>query len=132
MSDKKVLYKIRGLKKHFAIGRGQVVRALDGIDIDVYEGETLGLVGESGCGKTTLGRTIIKIYQPTEGTVEYRGSNIYNMNKREVMDFTKKVQMIFQDPYASLDPRMTVGSIVGEGIDIHKLYKGKVREDRIR
>ncbi len=128
--NKEPLFKIRGLKKYFATGRNQYVRALDGINLDVYRGETIGLVGESGCGKTTLGRTIIRIYDPTEGTVEYSGKDIYSLNKRESKQFCKNVQMIFQDPYASLDPRMTVGSIIGEGIDIHKLMTGDQRQAR--
>ncbi len=127
----KPLFEVRGLKKHFAVGPKQFVHALEDIDLDVYHGETLGLVGESGCGKTTLGRTMIRIYEPTAGTIKYDGADIHHLNKNESKHFCKDVQMIFQDPYASLDPRMTVGSIIGEGITIHGIMGAKERQERI-
>ena len=125
------LFEIRGLKKYFPVGGNRFVHALDDINLDVYPGETLGLVGESGCGKTTLGRTMIRIYEPTAGTVKYNTKDIHHLNKEEAKQFCKDVQMIFQDPYASLDPRMTVGSIIGEGINIHRIMASKERQERI-
>ncbi|RBP37245.1 ABC transporter ATP-binding protein [Garciella nitratireducens] len=125
------LLEIKNLKKHFEVGKDQVLKAVDGITLDIYKGETLGLVGESGCGKSTAGRTIIRLYEATDGEVIFNRKNIYDMGKKELRNFTKQAQMIFQDPYASLNPRMTVGDIIGEGIDIHGLYKGKERTERI-
>lgn len=129
--DNKVLLRIKDLKKHFNVGHGQILKAVDGVSLDVYEGETLGLVGESGCGKSTLGRTVIRMYDATAGSVEFDGKNVHKMSKKEMFHFAKSAQIIFQDPYASLNPRMTVGSIVGEGIDIHGLYAGQKRQERI-
>lgn len=127
-----VLLQVTGLKKHFVVGRKQVLKAVDGISFTIEKGKTLGLVGESGCGKTTVGRTIIKIYDADGGQVFFNGRDILNINKREKFALAKEMQMIFQDPYASLDPRKTVGSIIGEGLDIHKLYKTREqREERI-
>ena len=127
----KTLVEINNLKKHFNVGKGQVLKAVDGINLKVRQGETLGLVGESGCGKSTAGRTIIGLYEPTEGQVIFDGVDTSSFNKKEKKEFTKKVQMIFQDPYASLNPRMTVTDIIGEGIDIHKIYSGEARQKRI-
>ena len=132
-SDKKVLISVRDLTKHFkvrggGIGKRPVVMAVDDVNIDVYKGETLGLVGESGCGKTTLGRTIIRLYEPTSGKIIYDGETIFDSEtgvKAKMLPYRRKMQIIFQDPSASLDPRMTVGEIVGEAIDIHKLAKSK-------
>lgn len=131
MADKSVLIKIKDLKKYFNVGHGQLLKAVDGVSLDIYKGETLGLVGESGCGKSTLGRTIIRMYNATSGSVEFDGRDIHSFNKKEMLSFTKNAQFIFQDPYASLNPRMTVGSIIGEGIDIHKLYSGQKRTQKI-
>ncbi len=130
-STKNPLFEVRGLKKYFPVGGKHMVHALDDIDLDVFQGETLGLVGESGCGKTTLGRTMIRIYEPTAGTVKYNGHDIHHLNKEDAKQYCKDVQMIFQDPYASLDPRMTVGSIIGEGISIHQIMGNKERQERI-
>jgi len=131
MAEKKTLIEVKNLKKYFTVGSGAILKAVDNISFAIKEGETLGLVGESGCGKSTTGRTIIRLYEATGGEVIYNGNNVHKLNKAEKKDFTKKAQMIFQDPYASLDPRMTVGDIVGEGIDIHNLYTGKERTERI-
>ncbi|MBW4827602.1 MAG: ATP-binding cassette domain-containing protein [Clostridiaceae bacterium] len=129
--DKKTLLMARNLKKYFDIGKGQVVKAVDGISFSIHEGETLGLVGESGCGKSTVGRTIVGLYEATDGEVIFDSMNVGELNKKEKKHFARKAQMIFQDPYASLNPRMTVTDIIGEGIDIHELYEGKERQKRI-
>jgi oligopeptide transport system ATP-binding protein len=131
MSDKQILIKSKNLKKYFNLGHGQILKAVDDVTLEIAKGETLGLVGESGCGKSTLGRTIIRLYDATDGVVEFDGKDIHKMNKNELFKFTGKAQMIFQDPYASLNPRMTVGGIIGEGIDIHGLYTGEKRTNRI-
>lgn len=125
------LVEIKNLKKYFNVGRGAVLKAVDNVNLQIIEGETLGLVGESGCGKTTLGRTIVRLYEPTAGQVLFEGKNVHKLTGQQLKEFNRKVQMIFQDPYASLNPRMTVGDIIGEGIDIHGLYKNKERTDRI-
>ncbi|MCG0276011.1 MAG: ATP-binding cassette domain-containing protein [Thermosediminibacteraceae bacterium] len=125
------LIEINNLKKYFNVGRGAVLKAVDNVNLKIMEGETLGLVGESGCGKTTLGRTVIRLYEPTAGEVLFEGKNVHKLRGQELREFNRKAQMIFQDPYASLNPRMTVGDIIGEGIDIHGLYKNKERTDRI-
>ena len=131
------LLEIRNLKKHFPLGDGLfsrnkgAVKAVDGVNLDVNEGETVGLVGESGCGKSTLGRTILRLIEPTGGEVLFQGQNLLAMSQRELRDMRREMQIIFQDPYASLNPRMRVGDIVGEGLEIHKLAKGKAKRDRI-
>ncbi|EPS49388.1 oligopeptide/dipeptide ABC transporter ATP-binding protein [Clostridium botulinum CFSAN002369] len=107
------------------------MKAVDGVSFDIRKGETLGLVGESGCGKTTCGRTILGLYEATEGEVRFEGINIHDFNKKEKREFTKEAQIIFQDPYASLNPRMTVADIIGEGIDIHEIYTGGERLNKI-
>ena len=129
--DRKYLLEVNQLKMHFPIGRKKVVKAVDGISFSMIAGETLGLVGESGCGKTTVGRVIARMYTPTSGNVFFDGKNIFDLNNADSFEYTKKVQMIFQDPYASLNPRMTILDIIGEGMDIHNLYIGKEREERI-
>ncbi len=121
------LVRIEHLKKYFAIGK-KYLKAVDDVSFSIMKGETFGLVGESGCGKSTLGRTLVKLYEPTSGSILYEGEDITKFNKQERKAFARKAQMIFQDPYASLDARMTVGDIIGEGIDIHKLYQGEARQ----
>ncbi|AJD29516.1 MULTISPECIES: ABC transporter ATP-binding protein [Clostridium] len=125
------LIEVRNLKKHFKVGKDAILKAVDGVSFDIRKGETLGLVGESGCGKTTCGRTILGLYEATEGEVIFEGVNIHNFSKKEKREFTKEAQIIFQDPYASLNPRMTVADIVGEGIDIHEIYTGRERLNKI-
>ncbi|TYP56186.1 ABC transporter ATP-binding protein [Thermosediminibacter litoriperuensis] len=125
------LIEVNNLKKYFNVGRGAVLKAVDNVSLHIMEGETLGLVGESGCGKTTMGRTIIRLYEPTSGQVLFEGKNVHKLDGQQLREFNRKAQMIFQDPYASLNPRMTVGDIIGEGIDIHGIYKNKERTDRI-
>ncbi|MCA1039532.1 ATP-binding cassette domain-containing protein [Bacillus infantis] len=120
------LIEIKNLKQHFNVGRPNMVRAVDGITFDIYKGETLGLVGESGCGKSTTGRTIIRLYDATDGQVLFEGENVHGRKSaKELKKFNRKMQMIFQDPYASLNPRMTVADIIAEGIDIHGLAASK-------
>ncbi len=131
MENKEILIQVKNLKKYFKVGRNRILKAVDDVSFNIYKGETLGLVGESGCGKTTCGKTVMGLYEATGGEVIYDGANIHSFNHREKKEFTKKAQIIFQDPYSSLNPRMTVGAIIGEGIDIHGLYKGKEREEKI-
>ncbi|WP_394136742.1 ABC transporter ATP-binding protein [Cytobacillus oceanisediminis] len=127
------LLEIKNLKQHFNVGRPNMVKAVDGITFDIYRGETLGLVGESGCGKSTTGRTIIRLYDATDGQVLFEGEDVHGKKSaKELKKFNRKMQMIFQDPYASLNPRMTVADIIAEGIDIHGLAKDKkARMERV-
>ncbi len=106
--------RVENLKKYFYFRRNSVLKALDGISFSVYSGKTLGLVGESGCGKSTLGKTIIRLYQPTEGQVMYRDRDVHQMKGVDLKNFRKRVQMVFQNAYASLNPRMTVERILGK------------------
>lgn len=125
------LLEVKNLKKHFTVGKGEVLKAVNDVSFEIYRGETLGLVGESGCGKSTTGRTIIRLYHATEGEVLYEGENVHKISGRNIKKFNRKIQMIFQDPYASLNPRMTVEDIIAEGMDIHGLYRGKERQKRV-
>jgi len=131
LDNNEVLVQVKDLKKHFKVGRKQMLKAVDGVSFDIKLGETLGLVGESGCGKTTCGRTIMGLYDATGGEVLFKGESIHKKSSKDKLALTKKMQIIFQDPYASLNPRMTVGDIICEGIDIHDLYKGKERTVRL-
>jgi oligopeptide/dipeptide ABC transporter ATP-binding protein len=127
---------VRGLKKHFPIRKGFLQRAagtvfaVDGVSFTVRRGETLGLVGESGCGKSTVGRTILRLIDPTDGTINVAGQDITRLNKRELRPFRRQMQIIFQDPFSSLDPRMSAGDIVGEPLRVHGV--GNARERRAR
>ena len=128
MSDKKVIMEVSHLKKYFRLDSKRTLKAVDDVSFQVYEGETLGIVGESGCGKTTCGRTCIGVYEATDGEVLYKGKNIHKMSNAEKKEFTRHVQMIFQDPYSSLDPRLKVHDIIAEGMRIHKLVHSKEEE----
>ncbi|MBQ6655318.1 MAG: dipeptide ABC transporter ATP-binding protein [Erysipelotrichaceae bacterium] len=126
--ENKTILKVSHLKTYFDVTKGiltrrQIVKAVDDVSFEVREGETLGIVGESGCGKSTLGRTIVKLYEPEAGTIEFEGKDISKLKGNELKAFRKNVQMIFQDPYASLNPRMTVGEIIMEPMIIHGIYK---------
>lgn len=128
MNDRKVLMEVKHLKKYFRIDSKRTLKAVDDVSFQIYEGETLGIVGESGCGKTTCGRTCIGVYDKTEGQVLYKGKDVHRMSNAEKKEFTKSVQMIFQDPYSSLDPRLKVHDIIAEGMQIHKLVTSKSEE----
>ncbi len=136
-NQREVLVRVRNLKKHFPIRRGvfrrQVgaIQAVNGISFDIYKGETLGLVGESGCGKSTAGRTILQLYEPTAGEVYWEKTNLTKANKETLRRSRRHMQMIFQDPYASLNPRMTVGNIVGEPLQIQNIGNAAQRKERV-
>ena len=137
-NNKEVLLKVDDLVMHFPIYRGVIqrqvgaVRAVDGVSFDVRRGETLGLVGESGCGKSTTGRTILQLYRPTSGDVHFEGVDLVHLKGEELRKMRRKMQMIFQDPYASLNPRMTVADIVGEPLMVHSVATGKEIQERVQ
>jgi oligopeptide transport system ATP-binding protein len=126
-----ILIEVKNLKKYFQVGKHATLKAVDDVSFFIRKGETLGLVGESGCGKTTCGRTVMGMYSATGGEVIFDGVDVHKLNKKAKKDFARRAQIIFQDPYASLNPRMTVGDIIGEGIDIHNLYTGQARTNRV-
>ena len=134
MNDREVIVSIDHLKTYFqsggSFGKKQTVKAVDDISLDIYRGETLGLVGESGCGKSTLGRTIVKLHEPTEGRVLVNGKDIANLSGAELKKFRKSVQLIFQNPYASLNPRMTVGESLREPMAVHHIYSTREAQDK--
>ncbi len=132
-----VILEVKGLKKYFQLKKGffggnvQNLKAVDDINLQIKKGETFGLVGESGCGKSTTGRAFIRLYDITDGEIIFKGRDVSKLKEKEMGSFRKEMQMIFQDPYASLNSRMTVGDIIGEPLDIHGLAKGKERQERI-
>lgn len=131
MNNKELELEVKNLKKYFPVGKKHFLKAVDDVSFTIYKGETLGIVGESGCGKTTCGKTCIGMLNKTGGEVYFQGKDVHGMTRKERFEFTRKVQMIFQDPYASLDPHQKVYKIVGEGIRIHKLAKDKEEEQKM-
>ncbi len=137
-TENEILVRVENLKKYFPITRGVFqrhigdIKAVDGISFFVRRSETLGLVGESGCGKTTTGRTLLQLYRPTEGQVYFEGQELSAMKGEQLRRMRRRMQMIFQDPYASLNPRMTIGSIIGEPLEVHNIAKGKEKRERVQ
>ncbi len=129
-SDQNKLVELQQVSKYFRVSEG-LLKAVNNVNFDIYKGETLGLVGESGCGKSTLGKVLMGIYPPTQGRILYHGKKDIEIKKSTLFDYSKMAQIIFQDPYSSLDPRMTVGSIVEEGMIIHKMHDRKRRQERV-
>ena len=136
--DQEALAQVRNLKKYFPIYAGALIqrhvgdiKAVDGVSFDIFKGETLGLVGETGSGKTTVGRTMIRLYEATEGVVTLDGVNLFTLKSKDMSQIRRRIAIIFQDPYASLNPRMTIGSIIAEPLEIHKIARGKEKEERV-
>ena len=132
-TEKQVFLDVQHLKKYFEVGKNQTLKAVDDVTLQIFKGETLGLVGESGCGKSTFGRTVIHLYEPTSGTVTFDGMKVdKSMSRKQAHELTGRMQMIFQDPYASLNPRRKIMDIVGEGLDAHGLAKNrKDKEEQV-
>jgi peptide/nickel transport system ATP-binding protein len=128
---------VTGLKKHFPVKKGLLSRtagyvyAVDGVSFEIGEGETLGLVGESGCGKSTVGRTVLRLIEPTDGSIKVSGTDVTKLGKSEMRPYRREMQIIFQDPFSSLNPRMSAGDIVGELLQVHRIAEGKEKEDRV-
>jgi oligopeptide/dipeptide ABC transporter ATP-binding protein len=131
-SSRDTLVKVKDLVKHFPVeGSDDVVRAVDGVSFEIFRGETLGLVGESGCGKSTVGRCLLRLIEPTAGEITFEGRDVVSLGKQELRELRREMQIVFQDPYASLNPRMKVGSIVGEPLVIHKIGTKRERRERV-
>lgn len=131
MEKRRKIFEVKHLQKYYFTQQKQQLKAVDDVSFDIYEGETLGIVGESGCGKTTCGKTCLGMVDKTGGEVLFLGKDVHAMNRKEHFEFTKKVQMVFQDPYASLDPHQKVYQIIAEGIQIHKIAKNKKEEEKL-
>src|SRR5690625_3896169 len=126
------LIEVTSLQKSFPVTRKKDLKAVDNISFSIYKGETLGLVGESGCGKSTLGKTILRLHDKTAGKVLFKNKDVYNFNKSELLSFRKEAQIIFQDPYSSLDPRMTNSDIISEGLNVHFEYSNKEKDEKVK
>lgn len=124
------LVEVANLRKYFSLGRGKTLKAVDDVSFVMHSGETVGLVGESGCGKSTVGRTMLRLYEPTGGSMRFNGRDVFKLSKSEMKVLRRDIQMIFQDPYASLNPRMTVSDIIGEALDIHDLAGSRAERKR--
>jgi oligopeptide transport system ATP-binding protein len=136
--EQEPLVKVRNLKKYFPINKGALIqrhvgdiKAVDGVSFDIFQGETLGLVGETGSGKTTVGRTMIRLYEATDGEVSLDGVDLFSLKAKDMSQIRRRIAIIFQDPYASLNPRMTIGSIIAEPLEIHKIARGKEKDERV-
>ncbi len=130
MAEKETLISLQNLSKSFRVNGG-ILKAVSNVSLDIAKGETVGLVGESGCGKSTLGRVVMGVYQPTSGKIVYDGKELNIKTGKDRFEYAKKAQMIFQDPYASLNPRMTVGSIISEGMEVHNMYTPEERKEKV-